>query len=141
MDEARAVINLKEGAIELQGPVDFVKHYLDMYQGAIDELRGLREDVTGTPERAGAAARRGRQLPAKRQRGACIGAIRGYYETGFFDEPRSVGEVKRHLSETGVRCTDSATRTSLRRLTSTGQLQTAGQGRALRYRRAAAAAG
>jgi hypothetical protein len=37
MDEARVVINLKEGIIELEGPVDFVRHYLDMYQSAILE--------------------------------------------------------------------------------------------------------
>jgi hypothetical protein len=37
MDEARVVINLKEGIIELEGPVDFVRHYLDMYQSTILE--------------------------------------------------------------------------------------------------------
>ncbi len=38
MDEARVVINLKEGVIEIQGPVDFVRHYFDLYQPAIKKM-------------------------------------------------------------------------------------------------------
>ena len=49
MDEARVVINLKEGIIELQGPVDFVRHYLDTYQPAIKGLQSLPKDVCSKP--------------------------------------------------------------------------------------------
>ena len=40
MGETKVVINPKEGIIGLQGPVDFVRHYLDAYQPAI-HLAGL----------------------------------------------------------------------------------------------------
>ena len=56
----RCVINLKEGIIELEGPVDFVRHYLDMYQFTINELQGLPKDISVGPEKA-------RALPWKRK--------------------------------------------------------------------------
>jgi hypothetical protein len=47
MDEAKAIINIKEGIIELSGPVDFVRQYLDRYQSAIK--------IETAPEKAPAA--------------------------------------------------------------------------------------
>jgi len=38
MEDAKVVINLKEGIIEMEGPADFVRHCLDMYGPSI---RGL----------------------------------------------------------------------------------------------------
>ena len=38
MSEARVVIDLKEGVIELEGPVDFVRHYLEIYQPAVKRV-------------------------------------------------------------------------------------------------------
>jgi len=46
VDEARVVINLKEGVIELQGPVDFVQRYMDAYQLVAKGPEG----VTVTPK-------------------------------------------------------------------------------------------
>ena len=37
MDEAKVVISRKEGIIELESLVDFVRHYLDMFQSTILE--------------------------------------------------------------------------------------------------------
>ena len=140
MDEAKVVINLKEGIIELQGPVDFVRHYLDTYQPAIKGLQSLPKDVAVSPEKAKALPRKRKAAPGtkagKRKRASCTGTIRSDLEAGFFDEPRSTGEVKQRLSEAGVICNDSAIRTSLRRLSKSGSLDTTGKGRALRYQRA-----
>jgi len=38
MDQAKAVIKLNEGIIELEGPIEFVERYLERYGAAI---RGL----------------------------------------------------------------------------------------------------
>ncbi len=139
MDEARVVINLKEGIIELQGPVDFVRHYLDMYQSAIEELQGLPKDIAVSPEKAKALPRKRKATPAakgeKRKRPSCTGTIRSDLDAGFFDEPRSTGEVKQRLSETGLNFTDGAIRTGLRRLAKSGLLSMTGRGRAVRYHR------
>ena len=141
MDEARVVINLKEGIVELQGPVDFVRHYLDMYRPAIKGLQGLPQDV-------GVKSEKGRSLPRKRKvaaateagkgkRGSCIGAIRSDMEAGFFDKPRSTGEIERRLSEAGVTFTENGLRANLRRLSLTGLLDTVRKGRSVRYQRRA----
>ena len=141
MDEARVVINIKKGVIELEGPVDFVRHYLDTYQFAIKELQGLPKGPVVSPQKAKALPRekkgaRGTKA-GKRERRSCAAAIRSYLEEGFFDEPRSTGEVKQHLSEMGVICTDGAITASLRRMSMSGSLDTTGTaGRALCYHRA-----
>ncbi len=141
MDEAKAIINIKEGVIELQGPVDFVRHYLSAYQPAIMGLQSLPKDTSVSPEKAKAPPRKRKEETSvakagKGTRGRCTGAIRSYLESGFFDEPHSTGEIKQRLSETGITCTDSAMRISLRRLAKSGSLVTTGRGRTLRYQRA-----
>ena len=140
MDEARVVINLKEGIIELQGPVDFVRHYLDAYQFAIKGLQSLPKDVAVSPAKAKVLSRKRKTTPStkaeKRKSVSCKGAIRSDLEAGFFDEPRSTGEVKQRLSETGFNFTDSNVSTSLGRLAKSGVLGTSGRGASLRYQRA-----
>ena len=141
MDEARVVINLKEGIVELQGPADFVQHCLDTYGPAIKGLLGLPQDVTAAPEKA-------RALPGKRtsatpararrtKRGSCMDAIRKDLEAGFFDKPRSTAEIKQRLSEAGVTFTENGLRANLRRLTLSRALDTVRKGRSVRYRRPA----
>jgi hypothetical protein len=123
MDEARVVIKLKEGIIELEGPVDFVRHYLDMYQPAM----GLPEDISVSK------ARKRKVVPGpkaeKEKRVSCGGAILTALEAGFFDEPRSSTEVRQRLNETGLNFTDNNVRNSLIRLAKSGSLGVAGRGR------------
>ena len=139
MDEAKVVINLKEGIIELQGPVDFVRHYLDTYQSAIKGLPGLPEDVAAAPEKTKAGARRRRAIPgtkaAKGKRASGVGSIRADLEAGFFDEPRSTGEVRQRLSDAGLTFTDNGVRAALRRLSLSGSLDVVRNGRLVRFQR------
>ncbi len=139
MDEARVVINLKEGIIELHGPVDFVRHYLDTYQPAIKGLQSLPKDVAVSPEKAKALPRKRKAAPGtkaeKRKRASCTGTIRSDLEAGFFDEPRSTGEVKQRLNETGLTFSDNAVWMTLSRLSRAGLLDTARKGRSVRYQR------
>ena len=139
MDDARVVINLKEGIIELQGPVDFVQHYLDIYQPAIKGLQP--QNVAAKPEKAKALPRKRKAAPSteakKGKRASCMGTIRSDLEAGFFDEPRSAGDVKQRLSEAGLTFTDNGVRASLRRLSLAGLLDTVREGRSVRYQRRA----
>ena len=139
MVEAKVVINLKEGIIELQGPVEFVQHYLNAYQPAIKGLQNLPKGVVMSPEKAKVAPRKRKAAPsAKNKKGKqtpCTKAIRNALETGFFEEPRSTGEIKKRLGETGFTFTDSNIRNSLTRLAKAGTLVTMGRGSKLQYRR------
>lgn len=142
MDEARVIINLKEGIIELQGPVDFVRHYLDTYQPAIKGLQSLPKEVAVSPEKARALPRKRKAASAakaeKEKRTSCTGAIRSDLEAGFFDEPRSTGEVKKRLSQAGLTFTGEGIRVSLRRLSLAGSLDVVRKGsRSVRYQRPA----
>ena len=139
MDEARAVINLKEGTIELQGPVDFVRHYLDTYRSAIRGSQGLPKGFAAAPGMDEAPSRRGRgrlsTKARKAKRGSSLAAVRRQLKAGFFDESRSMGDLRQRLNEAGLACTDRAIRAGLRKLSETGKLEKAGRGRAMRYRR------
>jgi len=139
MDEAGVVINLKEGIVDLQGPADFVQHCLDMYGPAILGLQGLPQHVAATPEKARLLRRKRKVAPVTRSdragRGSYAGAIRSDLEAGFFDRPRSTGEIKQRLSEAGLTFTDSGVRANLRRLTLDGLLDAVKKGRLVRYQR------
>jgi hypothetical protein len=139
MDEARVVINLKEGIVDLQGPADFVRHCLDMYGPAIKGLLGLPQDVAATPEKARPLRRERKAAavtrPDRAERGSYAGAIRSDLEAGFFDKPRSTGEIKQRLAEAGASFTDSGVRPNLGRLSLAGLLDIVKKGRSVRYQR------
>jgi hypothetical protein len=139
MDEARVVINLREGTVDLQGPADFVRHCLDMYGPAIKGLLGLPQDVTAAPEKARPVPRKRKVAAVTRsdreRRGSYAGAIRSDLEAGFFDRPRSTGEIKQRLSKAGLTFTDSGVRANLRRLSVSGALDVLRKGRSVRYQR------
>jgi hypothetical protein len=136
MDEARVVINLKEGIVELQGPADFVQHCLDMYGPGIRGLLGLPQDTAAAPEKAGMPRRRKAAAVTKPRRGrraTVMGTIRSNLEAGFFDKPRSTAEIKRQLSDASLTFTDSGVRANLRRLTLDGLLDAVKRGRSVRF--------
>jgi len=139
MDEARVVINLKEGIVELQGPADFVKHCLDMYRPTIQRLQGLPQDVAVSPEKAKPLPEKAKAAavikPRRGKRASVMGTIRSDLEAGFFDEPRSTGEIKQRLSDAGLTFTDSGVRANLRRLTLDRLLNTLRKGRSVRFQR------
>ena len=139
MDEARVVINLKEGIVELQGPADFVQHCLDMYGPAIRGLLGLPQDAAATPEKAKPVPRKRKAAAVtkagKGKRASCIGAIRSDLEAGFFDQPRSIREIKQRLSEAGITFTENGVRANLRKLSLAGSLDIVRKGRSVRYQR------
>lgn len=73
--QAKAIINLKEGTIQLEGPADSVRHYIDAHHPPASRLRAAekgmekpspRDAVEGNGLRLQRHARRG-LLPALRR--------------------------------------------------------------------------
>jgi hypothetical protein len=133
MDEARAIINVKEGTIELQGPVDFVRFYLNRYQPAITVNQAVTKGNEELPVITEPSPEKKPAAPIERS--TCIGAIRGFITSGFFNQRRSFADVRKHLSEGGFVCREKTIRAGLSRLAKTDVLNTIGKGRGLRYTR------
>ncbi|MBI4303836.1 MAG: hypothetical protein HY665_05815, partial [Chloroflexi bacterium] len=70
MDQAKAIINLNEGIIQLEGPVEFVRLYLEKYAPATKVISTSTSEA-GSP---------GKQLATRRRpkggRRSCTRAIR-----------------------------------------------------------------
>jgi hypothetical protein len=127
VEEARVVIDLKEGIIELQGPVNFVKHYLEVYRPAIKRLP--REAAASQEELKHSS----RTRSAKGKRISCTAAIRKEVKAGFFDQSKTTGDIKWRLNEAGFEFNEGNIRNSLKRLTNLGILSANGKGRGLTY--------
>ena len=131
MDQAKAIINLNEGIIQLEGPVGFVERYLERYGSAIKGLPAVEPQAVA-PKRA--PRTRGR---ARGDQRSCTRAIRAEIKARFFDEPKSTRAVRERLTEKGVSCSSGVLRISLRKAVEEGRLGTAGRGRGLVYSRKA----
>jgi len=138
MEDAKVLINLKEGIIEIEGPADFVKHCLDMYGPGIKGLLGLPQDTTAAPEKASVVPQKRKAVVARQRRGrraTVMGTMRDDLEAGFFDKPRSTAEIKQRLSDAGLTFTDTGVRANLRKLTQDGLLDSVKKGRSVRFQR------
>ena len=98
MDQARAIINLNEGIIQLEGPVEFVRCYLEKYAPA---MKGLPTPESQAVTSAKQVQARGRVRGGQR---SCTRAIRAEIKAGFFDEPKPTKAVRERLTERGVAC-------------------------------------
>jgi len=129
MDQAKAIINLNEGVIQLEGPVEFVQRYLEMYAPAVKgaPTPGPQAQAPGKKAKASGKPRRGRA--------SCVRAIRAEIKAGFFDEPRPTKAVRERLAEKGVVCSSGLLRTTLKEAVEKGRLQTSGRRRSLVYSR------
>jgi len=141
MEDARVVINLKEGIIQMEGPADFVQRCLDMYGPGVRGLLGLPQDAPVSTEKAGGVPLKRKTVavakPRSGRRATVIATIRDDLEAGFFDKPRSIADIKQRLSEAGRTFTDGGVRANLRKLTLDGLLDAAKKGRSVRFQRLA----
>jgi len=138
MEDAKVVINLKEGIIEIEGPADFVKHCLDMYKDGIGKVLGLPQDTAAASEKASVVPQKRNAAVAKpptRKRATVMATMRDDLEAGFFDRPRSTAEIKQRVSEAGLTFTDTGVRANLRKLTQDGLLDAVKKGRSVRFKR------
>ena len=138
MDQAKAVINLKEGVVQLEGPVEFVREYLERF--ATRQQQGMPKGIQVTPKtkavKGGEKAVRRPGRPRRRGRGrtTCTDAVRAEVDAGFFNEARATQEIKQRLTEKGLSYSTNSIRLSLKQLLERAILVRSGTGPAVRYR-------
>lgn len=134
MDQAKAIINLKEGLIELEGPVDFVREYLNRFAGK--GLKTTPNGVKATPAEEGVKVKARpvrRKMGRRTRRITAVKAVRAEAKAGFFNEPRSTGDVKQRLEEKGLSFSKNSIRIGFNRLIQAGLLSRTGAARNARY--------
>ncbi len=136
MDQAKAIVNLKEGIIQLEGPVEFVREYLNIYGSAIKGLEEIPKETEAAPkEKTVRGKAKTTRVRAAVKRVSCVDAVRAEVKAGFFTEPRSAQEVRRLLSDKKQVCSNNSITIALKKLVESGLLTRLGVGRATRYQR------
>jgi hypothetical protein len=154
MTQAKAIINLQTGTIELEGPVEFVRAYLERYaplmsdQQAPDSRkpraitpRGKVAKDKGVKKRIvkGKPARQKKIKPVKiltrgkRGQNSCARIINNEIDAGFFDKPVSITAVSDRMREAGFSCSKAMLRGSLKKAIAQGTIESTGKGRGMVY--------
>lgn len=131
MDTVKAVINLKEGVIELEGPQEFVEKYLNLYRPDASKWQtavSLKGEVKTKEE----APKRTRIVRPKAGP-ACGEKISELISEGFFKEQRTREEVQKKLLEKGLRYESSLISATLNNLFNRGKIEKTGVGRNAKY--------
>ncbi len=102
MDIVKAVINLKEGTLQLEGPQEFVEKYLDQYDSIIKNWKTFFQlspkEVEGEVEEASSKRKRTR-ITKPKGTSSCMGRIRNLIDENYFKDPRTSTEVMNWLKE------------------------------------------
>jgi hypothetical protein len=126
--EARVFIDLKEGVIELEGPIDFVEKYMAKYApgGAVPAAeKPAVKRGPGRPPKAG--------RPVKKKKVSCDRIIAGLIGADFFSQGRGFGVVKTEVVNVAPGCSDNKIRKALKNAITAGKLTASGAGRGMKY--------
>ena len=132
MEMVKAVINLKEGVIELEGPREFVEKYLELYRpnaGRWQAALSAKGEVKTKEE----APKRPR-IVKPRKGLTCAEKILELRSEGYFKEPRARAEVQQYLKEKkGLIYKANEVAANLKNLFSRGDLQRLTEGKTFKY--------
>lgn len=137
MTEARVFIDLKEGVIELEGPIEFVEKYMAIYAPGgkpVSEIPAQQPAVKRGPGRPPKTGK-----PARRKKVSCDKVVFDLADAGFFTEGRGFGAIKSEVTATEPGCTDTKIRKALKNAISAGKLTSNGAGRGMKYTQFSAA--
>jgi hypothetical protein len=150
MTNAKAIINLQSGTIELEGPVEFVREYLDRYSPSIKgqpthkakvarvtvaRVKVAKEKIINDKPGKERKINKPLKIIARGTRGrnSCAKIINSEIEAGFFNSPISMKAVGDRLREIGVVCSTTMIRGTLKRTIEEGKLDVMGKGRGTVY--------
>ena len=130
MTEARVFIDLKEGVIELEGPIEFVEKYMAKYAPG---------DKVGASEKPAVKRGPGRPTkadkPVRKKRVSCDKVIAQLTNAGYFAQSRGFGSIKTEIINVEPGCSDGKIRKSLKNAIAAGTLAASGAGRGMKYTR------
>ncbi|AKG53927.1 hypothetical protein DGWBC_1278 [Dehalogenimonas sp. WBC-2] len=129
MADVRVLIDLQEGVIELEGPVEFVEKHMALFLPAIVSVEPEEEKVPGKrgrPAKAGKTAR-------NKKRVSCEAIIGTLWDDGFFSQSRGFGATKQEVLKTDSSCSDNKIRQTLKKFVAAGKLESTGAGRGMKY--------
>ncbi|MEN8614841.1 hypothetical protein ABFB09_06135 [Dehalogenimonas sp. THU2] len=129
MPEARVLIDLQEGVIELEGPIEFVEKHMALF---IPEMMGVEELEEEKPVvKRGRPAKAGK--PKKKKRVSCDKIIDALAGEGFFAQPRGFGAIKQEVLKTDPGCSDNKIRQTLKKAIAGEKITASGAGRGMKY--------
>ncbi|XUX00929.1 MAG: hypothetical protein TUN42_02780 [Dehalogenimonas sp.] len=136
MTEARVFIDLKEGVIELEGPIEFVEKYMAKYAPGGATVQTAIEKPTvkrgpGRPPKSG--------KPARKKKVSCDKIVADLTSAGFFGQERGFGAIKLEITRVEPGCSDNKIRKALKNAIAAGKLAASGAGRGMKYTEIAAA--
>jgi hypothetical protein len=123
--EARVFIDLKEGVIELEGPIAFVEKYIAKYAPA-----AAAESVSETPRKRGRPAKKG-AVPVTKKKVNADKIISAMIDNGFFSSPKAFGSIKAEALKTAPELSDAKIRKGLKN--AENKLTVSGTGRGTKY--------
>jgi hypothetical protein len=132
MTTARVLIDLQEGIIEIEGPVEFVEKHMTRF------LSDEEASVEDKPVR-----RRGRPAKTvkssrKKRKASCGKVISNLLETSFFNKARGFGVIKQEVLKGVPDCSDNLIRNAIKETVASGKLSASGAGRGMKYNRVTA---
>jgi hypothetical protein len=134
VDVVKALINLKDGTIQLEGPQEYVEKYLDKYDPMIKEWKPFstlpQEGESREVEKP--VTKRTRTVKPKAGP-SCLGSVRSLVEEGYFKEPRLRKDVQERLLSKGLRFESKYVSAALNNLFSGGTLLRKGVGTSAQY--------
>lgn len=134
--DVKALINLKDGTIQLEGPQDFVEKYLDKYHPIIEKgAKSASIPEKKEEENEGEKAIQKRTRTAKSKAGPTCGEkIRELINEGFFKEPKTGGQITEHLkSQKGLIYLSKDVAANLKRLFDKGNIKRITEGGVFKY--------
>ena len=128
MADARVLMDLQEGVIELEGPVDFVEKHMALFLPAIVSIEPEEEKVPG---KRGRPAKAGKTRNKKRVN--CETIVGTLWDDGFFTQSQGFGATKQEVLKTDSGCSDNKIRQTLKKFVAAGKLESKGAGRGMKY--------
>jgi hypothetical protein len=128
--EARVFIDLKEGIIELEGPIEFVEKYMAKYApgGAAAEPNVEKSVVKRGPGRPPKAGK-----PVRKKKVSCDKLVADMLSSDFFGQARGFGAIKAEIISVEPSCSDNKIRKALKNAIAGGKLSANGAGRGMKY--------
>ncbi|ADJ25714.1 hypothetical protein Dehly_0395 [Dehalogenimonas lykanthroporepellens BL-DC-9] len=129
MVNARILLDLQEGFIEIEGPVEFVEKHMSRFLP--DEFETAEAGATSSNRKPGRPAK----MTRKQRKSNCRAVVDSLVAGKFFNRPRNFTAVKKEVLNAVPECSDSVIRSLLKAAVADGRIKAEGFGRGMKYSR------